>query len=110
MMLLRHPNKRALREWLAGEHGAELDAHLASCQRCASVLETLDDSGDLAIGDALAAIFAAPSDLTERLERKVTARLDSRAVLDVMTDLFGAGVETSKLLFIDDVTTDDSQL
>ncbi len=104
MMVLRHPSKKALREWLAGEHGAELDAHLGSCQRCAGVLETIDDAdtGTLAIGDALAAVFTAPADLSDRLERKVAARLDSRAVFDVVTDLFGAGIETGKILLIDE--------
>lgn len=109
MMVLRHPSKKALREWLSGEHGAELDAHLGSCQRCAGVLENMDDielngagSSNLAIGDALAAVFTAPEDLSDRLEKKVAARLDSRAVFDVVTDLFGAGIETSRILLLDD--------
>ncbi len=102
----RHPKRRALQAWLAGDtppqEGAELDAHLASCRQCAATLEDLDATGDLAIGDALAAVLAPPTGLSDRLERKVTARLDSRVVFDVVSDLFGAGLETSRLLLTEE--------
>ena len=104
MMVLKHPSKKALQEWLSGHHGAELDAHIGSCQRCAGVLEGMDDTdpGSLAIADALAAVYAAPVGLSDRLQKKVAARLDSRVVIDVVADLFGAGFETSKLILVDD--------
>jgi len=102
-VIRRHPNRRALRAWLAGEPSDGLDTHLASCRRCAGILEELDAEGDpTAIGDALALVLAPPSDLSARLERRVTARLDSRVMFDVVSDLFGAGVETTRLLLTED--------
>ncbi len=105
-MFFRHPSRKALREWLeATEQDAadqKVDSHIDDCQRCAAVIEDLDSSSDLSIGDALAAVYQPPADLSERLERRVAARLDSRVVLDVVSDLFGAGLETSKLLLTED--------
>ncbi len=101
-MFFRHPSKRALREWLDSADNSSVDAHLETCQRCATVLEELDTDGGLSIGDALAAVYTPPADLSDRLERRVAARLDSRVVLDVVSDLFGAGIETSKLLLTED--------
>lgn len=104
-MFFRHPSKRALREWLespaeiSGE--SSIDVHLASCQRCAAVLGEMEDSAEAGLGDALAAFYAAPPDLSDRLERRVTERLDSRVVLDVVSDLFGAGIDTGKLLLME---------
>lgn len=110
-MIFRHPKRSTLQAWLAGEAApgvdAALDAHLASCRRCAGIIEELDGSGEVrlegdAIGDALAAVLAPPRDLSDRLERRVTARLDSRIMFDVVSDLFGAGVETSRLLLTEE--------
>ena len=98
----RHPSKRSLREWLSGEADDKLDKHIDSCEKCAVTLEELDaESGASAIGEALALVLAPPGDLVERLEVGVAARLDSRQVLVVLADLFGAGYETGKLLLTD---------
>ena len=104
MSRFRHPGKRALRDWLNGEHDGGVDNHLAGCQRCAATLEEMAGETDYGIGDALAAVYTPPDDLAERLERRVAERLDSRVILDVITDLFGAGIETSKLLLTEDQT------
>lgn len=102
-MLFRHPNRRALRDWLEGSDDPKIDGHVASCQRCATTLEELDDAGPLGLSDALAAVYTPPADLSERLERRVAARLDSRVVFGVVSDLFGAGIETSRLLFTEEL-------
>lgn len=107
MRNFRHPSRRTLRDWLHGESDPKVDAHLATCQRCASVLEDIDAPGNLAIGDALAAVLAPPDDLSDRLERRVTARLDSRVMFDVVTDLFSAGFETSRLLLMEEPQPDE---
>lgn len=105
-MFFRHPSKRALREWLespadiSGE--SSIDNHLASCQRCAAILDEMEDTAELALGDALAAFYAPPLDLSDRLERRVAQRLDSRVVLGVVSDLFGAGIDTTKLLLMEE--------
>jgi hypothetical protein len=105
-MSFRHPGNVALGRWLAGGSDNDVERHVDSCQRCASVLEDLDESAGLEIGDALAQALAPPDDLTERLVAGVNARLSSRQVMGVVADLFGAGIETTRLLLIED--TDDN--
>lgn len=97
-----HPGKRALQQWLAGESDGRIDTHVGTCRRCANVLEDLARPSDPALTDVLALAFAPPDDLSGRLHERVAARLDSRVVLDVMTDLFAAGLETSRLLITED--------
>ncbi len=109
-MFFRHPSKRALREWLDNaelrtpeeEADSSIDTHLDTCHRCAAVLDDMAEGAQPTLNDALAAFYSAPPDLSDRLERRVTERLDSRVVLDVVSDLFGAGIETSKLLLMEE--------
>jgi predicted anti-sigma-YlaC factor YlaD len=103
-MFFRHPSKRALQEWLDHGESATIDEHLADCQRCASVLEQIATEEEPALRDALTFALAPPDDFAERLEQKVSARLDSRVMLGVVSDLFGAGLETSKLLLLEEPT------
>ena len=102
--LLRHPSRVALSEWLTGEGDAGIDAHIGTCDRCALVLEGLDESGfeHSALGDALAAALAPPTGLTDRLEKKVISKLSNREMLDIIVDLFGAGLDTTKILLSED--------
>ncbi|MDH3302967.1 MAG: hypothetical protein OES24_20900 [Acidimicrobiia bacterium] len=109
--LLLHPSRRALQDWLHGDvDDAKLDAHIAVCQRCANSLEQLaadadHDAGDLA--GALALALAPPEDLPSRLEQKVSKRLDSRVMFGVLSDLFAAGIETSRLLMLEEPSEPD---
>lgn len=104
----RHPSKRALREWLSGERTDDIDAHIDSCERCAAVLEELEpEESSQAISDALAFVLSPPGDLTTRLQLGVAARLDSRQIAGVVADLFGAGLETSRLLLSEESPSDD---
>lgn len=103
-MFFRHPSKRALQEWLDHGESETIDDHLADCQRCAATLEQLANDEEPSLGDALAFAFDPPADFAERLEQKVSARLDSRVMLGVVSDLFGAGLETSKLLLLEEPT------
>jgi hypothetical protein len=98
---LRHPSRQALQAWLDGRE-AGLDDHLAQCARCATLLEHLDEAADHDLADALATVYSPPDDLSERLQRRVTARLDSRVFLGVVGDLFGAALETSMLLLTEE--------
>ncbi len=120
MASLFHPNKRALRQWLNDEATTDkerqandkVERHIATCERCASTIESMsakpaenpgiDLTEEVGIRQALGTVLASPEDLTERLEQKVTARLDSRIMFDVVSDLFGAGVETSMLLLMEE--------
>lgn len=101
-MIRRHPRNEELHAWLAGAVDHEVEEHLRTCQHCAGVLEDLDAAEALELGDALAAALAPPEDLIERLVAGVNARLSSRQIMGVVADLFGAGIETTRLLLIED--------
>lgn len=108
MRLSRHPSRAELGRWLAGDDvDAQVDTHLATCDRCAAVMEELETATGSRLAQTLADALAPPADLTERLEQRVVARLDAREVLGVVADLFGAGVETSRLLLSETPTHDD---
>jgi hypothetical protein len=98
-----HPSKRTLGRWLAGEADGRVDAHVGTCRRCANFLEELARPSDPALAEVLALAFAPPDNLSGRLHEQVAARLDSRVVLDVVTDLFIAGLETSRLLITEEL-------
>ncbi|MEL6984070.1 MAG: hypothetical protein AAFO29_16720 [Actinomycetota bacterium] len=101
MRPLRHPSTKVLRAWLDGAR-PDLDEHLATCHRCATALEELDAPPTVPLAAALAEVFETPSDLTERLAQRVSDRLDSQVMLGVISDLFGAGLETSVLLMTEE--------
>ena len=89
----RHPSRQALLAWLAGDNH-DIDEHIATCHRCATTLEELEKPrpGTATTSlTALAAVYQSPTDLSERLERRVADRLDSRVIIDVVTELFGSG-------------------
>lgn len=103
-MKFRHPSKDRLRAWLTGAdpNDAELEAHIDDCERCSSVIEAM---GDVEISEplvfALAQVLAAPQNLPDRLETRVSAKLGGRELVGLMAEMFGAGMETSRLLIVD---------
>lgn len=108
--LRRHPSKRALREWLAGEVDEQVDAHVSTCDRCSNDLEALATAEtDTSLRDALLTALDPGPDLTPRIEAGVAARLESREVLGYFADVFGAGWETTRLLMTDDHPTDETE-
>ena len=106
---LFHPSRKALQAWLNGDPDvdANVDSHVATCDRCATTIEHLDVDEHDSIAEALAEVLAPPSNLSERLEERVTARLDSRVMLDVLSDLLAAGIETSRMLILEETERDD---
>jgi hypothetical protein len=106
---LFHPSRKALQAWLNGDPDvdAKLDAHVATCGRCANTIEHLDAEDHGNIGEALALVLQPPSGLSERLEEKVAARLDSKVMLGVLGDLFAAGIETSRMLIMEETGEED---
>lgn len=102
----RHPSTATLDAWLDGDHAdPDLDVHIGRCERCAAELERRHASSDhddaeQHLADALEAALAVPDDLTDRLHRGVTDRLSNREVAEVVGELFGAGFETARLLFL----------
>lgn len=101
MRRFRHPSREALQAWLDGTN-PDIDDHVTTCDRCATTLEELAEPSGGPLAEALAQVYEAPADLSERLERRVAERLDSRIMISVVTDLFGAGLETSKLLLTEE--------
>lgn len=105
--MIRHPSKRALRAWLDGEPADEIDNHLETCERCAAHLEGISEPrADGAIAASLNLVLAPPTNFSEKIETRVIAKLDSRQVLGYMADLFGAGIETTKLFLTDEPPAD----
>ncbi|MFV0257256.1 MAG: anti-sigma factor family protein [Acidimicrobiales bacterium] len=112
-MSFRHPSHTELETWLNGDDGPQprrydaeaVDRHLRTCERCAATIERLasaDTEEDEEVGSQLSLLLAPPPDLNDRLERRVADALNSRQVFGVVADLFGAGLETSRMLFIDE--------
>lgn len=101
MRRFRHPNRADLQAWLDGDR-PNIDEHLATCDRCATALEELDAPPAAPIAQALAQVYEAPTDLSERLERRVADRLDSQVMFGIVSDLFGAGLETSKIILTEE--------
>ena len=102
-MRFRHPSKDRLRAWLTGADGdPQLEAHIDDCDRCSAVIEALGEvSTSEPLVVALAQVLAPPIDLPDRLEAQVSQRLSGREVVALMAEMFGAGVETSRLLIVD---------
>lgn len=110
-MIFGHPSRDRLIAWLNGDEdqARELDDHLATCQRCATVLEAItEDVEASALTDALSQVLVAPAGLGDRLERRVLDRLSSRELMGLLAELFGAGVETGRLLIVDPPARADS--
>lgn len=113
-MSIRHPSRSMLRAWLNSEDAAgadsKLDRHIELCDRCANALEEIE-SAELvessSIEMALTEVLAAPADLAERLETGVAARLSSRQIFEIVGDLFGAGLETTRLILTEEADDDN---
>lgn len=97
----RHPSRDDLKAWLEGTNPS-IDDHVGTCNRCATALEELDAPPIAHLADALAEVYEPPADLSERLTQRVSDRLDSQIMLNVVADLFGAGMETTKLLLTEE--------
>ena len=82
-----HPSRRRLTAWL--EDGDQsLDAHISTCERCATKLEDLSQPS-VPLGDALRAMLAPPPDLQPRLRNGIAARLQTRDDLRLLFELMG---------------------
>ncbi len=97
-MFRRHPSKKALRRWFEGEENAAIDKHLLTCKRCAAIIESFAEEEEFVLPLAMSEAFDPPIDLAERLEKDVAVRLQSKYIFTAATDLFGAAIETTKIL------------
>ncbi|MEM8922809.1 MAG: hypothetical protein AAGD35_04845 [Actinomycetota bacterium] len=103
-MRLRHPDPETLRHWLAGQINGDVDRHVGTCQRCAALMEEFDDDSgpDEALKAALSHVLSPPEDLTQRLIDGVNDRISSRQIMSLVADVFAAGLETSRMLLVEE--------
>lgn len=110
-MRLRHPSTEDLQNWLADDDADDdglsgLTYHVDNCERCAAIMEELAEeaaaSAPTELGEALSQALAPPPDYTDRLIVAVNDQLSSRQVFGVVADLFAAGLETSRMLIVED--------
>ncbi len=112
-MRLRHPSTEDLQHWLADDTDDAADgltAHVDNCERCATIMEELAaeaaeeaaTSERTDLGEALSEVLAPPPDYTDRLIVAVNDQLSSRQVFGLVADLFAAGLETSRMLLVED--------
>lgn len=95
-MRIGHPPNRKLQAWLEGGQ-PNLDAHLRTCERCATRLETIGDI-DSSLREALLHSLKLPEDLPDRLNRDIEQRMSSRSDLLLVGELFGVPFRTARVM------------
>ena len=104
MKKLFHPSDRKLIEWLNGAGDLKVDDHLTTCSRCAEKLEALSGvEEDQALKVALVEALKPEDDLAARVTSGVADRVESREVLEIVSELFVSGLETSKILVTEEI-------
>ena len=106
MRPLRHPSRRALGDWLSTGASTRVARHVAHCDTCLGVLETLsllDETTVAEIGQAL----AAPSGIEDRTAQGVVRRLRDEDALLTFFDLFTTGWSTTKVILDLEEGSDD---
>lgn len=95
-MRVGHPSLRRLQAWLdGGEEG--LDKHLATCERCATKIETLESS-DSVLQQPLLDLLAPPEELPERLRGDIDQRMRAREDLALISELFGLPIRAVRVM------------
>lgn len=109
--MARHPNRQQLTSWLNGDHD-HLDEHIDSCEKCANRLGDLDtrvpSPGNLdnveairaELRPALLTLLEPPEDLHERINERITKRLQDRSDADLFGSLLSIPIEAGRV-FLD---------
>lgn len=95
-MRVGHPSLRRLQRWLDGEDD-DLDGHLATCERCASRIESLEVD-DSALLQPLLEVLTPPEELTTRLRGGIDERMRSREDLTLLSELFGLPIRAARVM------------
>ena len=95
-MKWRHPSMKRLQRWLDGDE-EQLDAHLATCERCASRLESLSED-DQTLRQPLLELFSPPDEFGERLQGGIDERLRAREDLALVSELFGVPIRAVRVM------------
>ena len=69
----RHPSRQRLQRWLDTGETRRVDAHVAECEHCQSILEELSELDDAVVADLQTAVTP-PEDLTDRTNTGVDQR------------------------------------
>ncbi len=93
-MSIRHPSTRKLREWLDDGAPARIGRHVATCDRCTTVLERISTLNPAAKA-TLRAITQPAADLDARMRKEVGESIRSQETLGVVGDLFALGWHTA---------------
>ena len=98
-----HPSAKALQRWLdaGNEADADVDEHVADCDRCANRLEELAQPLP-ALTDALSRSLQAPDDLVQRLGVRMNTTIRNREDLRLFFELMGVPFATVRSLMEDD--------
>ena len=97
MSTKRHPSRRRLQQWLAGDAPRRVDRHVEECDDCQSALEELSALDDDTVAELHDAVVA-PADLADRTTDGVEDRLRDEAALVTFLDLFGVGWATTRTI------------
>ena len=103
-MSLLHPSRRRIRAWFeSGETDEGLEEHLDHCVRCADFLEGVAEGGSTSeevdsFEPVLAQLLAAPDDLGQRMEDRISAAFQARQDLTLFAQMFGIAPQTTRLL------------
>lgn len=95
-MRVGHPSLRRLQRWLDGGE-EKLDSHLATCERCADRLESLE-MGEGTFRQPLLELLTPPDEVTERLRGGIDERLRAREDLTLISELFGVPLRTARVM------------
>ena len=95
-MIVGHPSLRRLQRWLDGEEDG-LDRHLATCERCATRIETLETDESL-LRQPLLELLTPPEELTTRLRGGIDERMRSREDLTLLSELFGLPIRAARVM------------
>ncbi len=104
--MARHPKRQQLTAWLDGTPDADLDEHLATCEKCAATLDRLDEAQRSEpasverIGPALLTLLRPPDDLYERMSSRLAERIQRRADLELLGSLLGVPKEAGELFLL----------
>jgi len=93
----RHPSRRRLQQWLAGESPRRVDRHVDGCEHCEALLEELSALDDNLVADLHDAVTP-PLDLADRTTDGVGERLRDEAALAAYIDLFTVGWATARAI------------
>lgn len=92
-----HPSSKRLQQWLDTGQPADVDEHVADCQRCANRLEELAAPMP-ELTEAITASLRSPDDLVQRLGVRMTESMRSREDLAIILELMGVPLGTVRNL------------